>query len=128
MHIESDAMFIERLRQFNGTAEAILNNTELMRLFLPTLRADFRLNEAYAYVAEPPLDCPIAVFGGADDRIVPFGQMAGWRQQTAGRYTQRSLPGGHFFVQTAQQHLCRLIADELELGVAATLSHTGASD
>jgi medium-chain acyl-[acyl-carrier-protein] hydrolase len=119
MHLESDDVFIERLRLFNGTADAVLSNVELMRLFLPLLRADFRLNEAYTYAPEPPLDCPISVFGGRDDRVAPVEQMAGWREQTSGRYTERVLPGGHFFVQTAQAQLCRAIAEDLQPTLAA---------
>ena len=113
MHAESDEAFIARLRQFNGTAEEVLNNVELMELLLPTLKADFQLNEAYTYVDEPPLSCPISVFGGADDHIVPFEQMAGWRNQTTDRYTERKISGGHFFVHTAAERVCQAIAQDV---------------
>ncbi len=125
MYAETDAVFIQRLRQFNGTAEAILSNSDLMRLLLPVLKADFRLNEATTYVLEPPLSCPISVFGGEDDRVAPFEHMAGWRHQTLDRYVERKLPGGHFFVQTAQQQLCRAITEDLS--GAATLCPVSAS-
>ncbi|HEY9892631.1 MAG TPA: thioesterase domain-containing protein [Candidatus Sericytochromatia bacterium] len=33
--------FLQELRRFNGTPEAVLENAELIQLLLPTLRADF---------------------------------------------------------------------------------------
>lgn len=113
MYSESDAAFVERLRQFNGTADAILNNSELMRLFLPVLKADFQLNEAYCYTPEAPLQCPITRFGGALDRVAPIEQMAGWSEHTTVRSVQHTLPGDHFFVQSAQDRLCQAISEEL---------------
>ncbi|HEX8092144.1 MAG TPA: thioesterase domain-containing protein, partial [Blastocatellia bacterium] len=39
--------FIEELRRINGTPQAVLDNEELMQLFLPVLRADFEVCQTY---------------------------------------------------------------------------------
>jgi medium-chain acyl-[acyl-carrier-protein] hydrolase len=59
--------FIEELIRLNGTPPEVLDNPELMMMMIPLLRADFLLCESYTYKKEPPLDCPISVFGGLQD-------------------------------------------------------------
>ncbi len=62
IHALPEPEFKEELRRLNGTPTAILENAELMKLILPTLRADFAVIETYIYMNEPPLDCPIQHF------------------------------------------------------------------
>ena len=108
-----DAEFIEALRVLGGTADTALNNAELLRDFLPLLRADFAVVDTYEYLQEEPLDCPIRVFGGIDDREVPCDQLMAWRTQTRGEFTSRLFAGGHFYIQDVWE---KLIADiELKL-------------
>ena len=42
-----DEGFIEGLRRYEGTPKEILDNKELISIFLPTLRADFVIDEDY---------------------------------------------------------------------------------
>ena len=67
IHQLPEEEFVEDLRRFNGTPSAVLQNAELMQLFLPLLRADLALHETYSYIADEPLDCPISAFGGVED-------------------------------------------------------------
>lgn len=55
---------LAQLRRLNGTPTAVLENTELMQILVPILRADFAVLENSTYIDEPPLNCAIAVFGG----------------------------------------------------------------
>lgn len=66
--IKSD--FIAELRHYNFIPNAVLENQELMQLFLPILRADFAVLETYVYHHAPPLECPISVFGDLQDNKV----------------------------------------------------------
>ncbi|MES5955963.1 thioesterase domain-containing protein [Bacillus fungorum] len=45
LHHLPDDKFIKELHRFSGTPEAILQNRGLMEIFLPTLRADFTIDE-----------------------------------------------------------------------------------
>ena len=55
-----------------------------MRLLLPAIRADFEAIEKYRFNADqPPLDCPISVFGGLDDPRISREHLEGWALQTA---------------------------------------------
>jgi medium-chain acyl-[acyl-carrier-protein] hydrolase len=77
-----DVEFIEEMRRFSGTPKAVLDNPELMEVFLPLLRSDMRLYETYVYDHEAPLDCPISAFGGLEDEEVSREELAAWYDQT----------------------------------------------
>jgi medium-chain acyl-[acyl-carrier-protein] hydrolase len=107
------AEFVEALRQLNGTPEEVLGNEDLMALIVPMLRADFMLNEEYVYAAEPRLDCDILAFGGLADLETERQGMDDWREVTDGEFGLRMVPGGHFFIQTAQTLFLRMLSIEI---------------
>ncbi len=111
-----DHEFIDQLRRLNGTPETVLQNSQIMRMLLPVLRADFAVNETYTYTDEQPLDTPISAFGGVEDRRVNADGIEAWAAQTCGSFKLRMLPGDHFFIHTAQSQLLQAIAEDLTLG------------
>lgn len=110
-----DAEFLSTLRaRYGGLPEAAIAQKELMDLVLPTLKGDYGMAENYEYTKDEPLSCPISVFGGVDDRHISHEELEGWRQQTSGAFTHRTMPGGHFFVDRVQVPLISLILGDLE--------------
>jgi medium-chain acyl-[acyl-carrier-protein] hydrolase len=109
----SDVMFIEELRRLNGTPDVVLQNTALMELLLPMLRADFALYETYHYTADMRLSCPISAFGGLDDRQISIDHIAQWSEYSLEQFTIRMFPGDHFFVHSAQRSVLDAIASDL---------------
>jgi medium-chain acyl-[acyl-carrier-protein] hydrolase len=105
--------FIEALHKLKGTPIGVLEEPELMQLMLPLLRADFTLCETYTYTPETPLNCPISVFGGLQDSEVSRTHLEGWRAETTAAITLRMLPGDHFFLNTEEPLLLRILAQEL---------------
>jgi medium-chain acyl-[acyl-carrier-protein] hydrolase len=114
IHELPDAAFVEEMRRLQGTPEAVLQNADLMAFILPILRADFEACDLHVSAAEPPLPCPFHVYGGEHDQEVGAAALAGWREHTAGTFTQRTLPGTHFFVQTGRDLLLSDIAGHLQ--------------
>lgn len=108
------AKFIAALRELEGTPPDVLNNKELIDIYLPALKADFTLAETYTYTPGHPLDCPILAFGGRDDFQVTEAEIAAWREQTTGDFQLRMLKGNHFFLQSSAKLLLYEIARELE--------------
>lgn len=112
-----EAEFVAGLRRFEGIPEMVLQSEELMQLFLPTLRADFRIHEEYLHTDEPPLPCPIAVFGGLADGETTPESLDAWRLHTMGEFSVQMFPGGHFFLHPEQSALLlavnRLLAPHL---------------
>jgi medium-chain acyl-[acyl-carrier-protein] hydrolase len=105
--------FLEEIRRFNGTPREVLEHPELMQLFLPLLRSDFALCQTYVYRPEPPLDCPINVYGGVEDRDVPREHLEAWREQTSAAFTLRMFPGDHFFLRKFQPLLLDTFSQQL---------------
>jgi len=113
-----DAEFKEELRKLEGTPEAVLNNEELMELLIPMLRADFELNETYTYEPGAPLNCPISVYGGAQDRDVDRQSLEAWQEQASSGFSIQIFAGGHFFLQSEQTIVLQTLSHELKNIVA----------
>jgi surfactin synthase thioesterase subunit len=93
-----DAALVEEVRLLSGQQAEALNHPGLLRLTLPTLRADYRLLEDYAYVPGPELDCPVVALAGDRDPRVAVDTVARWERETRAGFAMRVLPGGHFFL------------------------------
>ena len=116
-----DAEFLEEVRRrYDGIPPEVLAEEELLQLLLPVLRADIQVLETYAYVKEPPLDCPISCFGGEDDPHVSLADLEAWRDETCGPLQVRTFPGGHFFVESARAAVLHALSRDL-----APLSSSG---
>ena len=113
LHTLSDAAFIDALRRLKGTPEELLQNSELMQLVLPTLRADFALCETYVYSREEPIDCPISTFAGLQENNLSRYELEAWRSQTQGDFKLQMFPGDHFFLKSAQRLLLTAIVNDL---------------
>jgi len=102
IHALPETELIAELRRYNGTPAAILDNTELMELLLPTIRADFALLETYRYQPQLPLTCSITALAGSQDPIVSSEEIAPWQVHTVGAFSLNVVSGGHFFVHKPQ--------------------------
>ena len=109
---------VKRLREFNGAPEESLQNDELLDLMLPTIRADFELCETYEYHRESPLECPMTIYGGAEDQEVESEGLVAWGEMTVGACKIRMFPGGHFYFNSPQSSFLQTFAgDLLQLGL-----------
>ncbi|PSB03955.1 putative thioesterase [Merismopedia glauca CCAP 1448/3] len=112
LHNLPEEAFIDKLRSFNGTPEAVLQNLDLMNLLIPILRADLGMCEKYTYQPEAPFNCPISCFGGLEDREAELEDLEGWKEHTSSSFHLRMLPGNHFFLlDTKQLVLSAVMAD-----------------
>jgi medium-chain acyl-[acyl-carrier-protein] hydrolase len=109
----SEAEFVEALRRLEGTPREVLDNPNLMQLILPALREDAAIYRNYIYAEEPPLDCPIRAYGGAEDPNVRQEHLAGWAVETTAAFAVRVFPGGHFYLQTHRQEFLAALALDL---------------
>lgn len=91
--------FIAELRRLNGTPEGVLADPRLLDLFLPLLRADFQVIEAYEYEIQRRLSCPITAYGSLHDVAASIQEMQVWQEHTVAEFQMRLFPGGHFFIQ-----------------------------
>lgn len=113
IHMLPYSEFIERLCEFEGIDEGVLQHAELMDFLLPILRADFMVCETYQYVNDEPLDCPLTVFGGTEDPHVSLSDLGAWRQQTKSRCRVQMFPGDHFFLKQFPHELFSAVTEDL---------------
>ena len=92
--------FIAELRNLNGTPREVLENPELLELFLGLLRADFELVDTYQYDPAEQLSCPITVYGGLHDKEVSEESCQAWKEQTSASCKVKMVEGDHFFIRT----------------------------
>jgi medium-chain acyl-[acyl-carrier-protein] hydrolase len=100
-------------QRYGGIPQAVMDDADLLRHFVPALRADIQLIETYRCAVEEPLPCPLTVFGGEQDASVNAQQLNAWQSLAGGGFRLELLPGGHFFPQTAREALLRSIARDL---------------
>ncbi len=103
----------ELQRRYNGVPNILIQNTEMLQLFLPIMRADMTICETYAYIDEAALNLPISAFGGLQDHHVSQDDIIFWRHQTSETFTLQMLNGDHFFLRDARIPLLNVIAEEL---------------
>ncbi|XP_055013169.1 S-acyl fatty acid synthase thioesterase, medium chain isoform X2 [Boleophthalmus pectinirostris] len=96
----SDEDFVRWMTSIGGTPPELLSNPEIMRLFLPTLKADLKVVESYRCIRpeQPLLSCPVTCFDGKDD--IPHDLQA-WKEITTGEFTVKMLDGSHFYLKEA---------------------------
>jgi medium-chain acyl-[acyl-carrier-protein] hydrolase len=99
LHDLPDADFLNAIRDFGGTPEAILQHQELVAMMLPIMRADIKLLETYQYEAEAPLDIPLYALGGLTDTVVARQNLLDWEQQGGGPWQSQFFPGNHFYIR-----------------------------
>lgn len=98
LHTLPDAEFLDRLnRIYRGIPEELLNNPEILDVFLPTIRADVSVVESYRFEEREPLECPISAFAGETDSSVTWQQLLAWKRQTRRQFAAHIFPGGHFY-------------------------------
>ncbi|BAU09023.1 thioesterase II family protein [Fischerella sp. NIES-3754] len=113
IHSLPEAEFIAELRRLNGTPQALLENDELMQLFIPLLRADFAVLETYVYTQQAPLNIPITAFGGLQDQEVSRDQIQAWQEQTSASFSLHMLPGDHFFLHSFYESILKIISQQI---------------
>jgi surfactin synthase thioesterase subunit len=113
LHTLPDPNFTEGLRGLNGTPREVLEDESLLRLFMPTLRADFAVNETYVASGGSPLSCPVSALTGTADPEVSVEEMAQWRSVTLGDFRLRVFYGDHFYLKSRPEDVLDAIRHDL---------------
>ncbi|MFF6994947.1 thioesterase II family protein [Streptomyces sp. NPDC008313] len=104
LHTLAAPAFLESVRRLGGTPPQLFDHPELVKLFLPVLRADFTLSETYTPLPGPPLDVPLWVCAGVDDPMVDDAGLRDWENHGAGDVSIEWLPGAHFLLDDPAFH------------------------
>ncbi|WP_145325702.1 thioesterase II family protein [Paenibacillus xylanexedens] len=100
-----DAELMLRLKELNGTPDWFFEEPELVKLSLPTIKADLELCECYFYQEHPILNIPIHAFGGTRDPEISEDSIKAWERHTMSDFQMKLLPGDHFFIHSSEELL-----------------------
>ncbi len=109
----NDGDFLNALRDLGGLPPGLAKHHEMLTLFLPVLRADFRLVEGYVHRDPPPLAVPLVAMAGSGDPLATPETARGWARHTASRFRVLPYAGDHFAITARggswQDTLCRAL-------------------
>jgi medium-chain acyl-[acyl-carrier-protein] hydrolase len=110
-----DAGFVaEMARRYGGLPAAVLEDAELLRLFLPAMRADIRAIEGYRLAPDHArLPVPFTLMGGTDDPQCSEAAWAGWRELSSVPIEMLRFPGGHFYFLDDRASMAQAIGARL---------------
>lgn len=98
IHKLPDDVFKERIIALGGTPVEILEYPELLDIFLPILRADYKAVETYAFKHnDADLGCDISILNGKQDDIT-FFEIAEWNRHTSQNCKIHMFEGRHFYI------------------------------
>ncbi|MFC9284891.1 thioesterase II family protein [Streptomyces collinus] len=104
------------LHHMGGTPPELLASKPYLDMILPVLLADLTVLAGPRDPDDRPLDCPVRLYLGAEDRGVDPERAALWREESDGDFTVHTFAAGHFFVQErAAETVQRLLADVAHL-------------
>lgn len=93
----TDSEVIARMRKLGVLPDPVSAHPELLRMLLPTLRADMALCLDYRDDGVG-LDCPIIAYSGSTDPLIEPGTMIEWRTRTDTFLGAIEFPGAHFYL------------------------------
>lgn len=111
VHEATDEAVVKELERVGGTYGDVLTDPEMLGMFLPAIRNDYKAAETYRYEPDEPLDCPVVVLTGDEDPYVTRDEAEAWRRHTTGGFTLHTLRGGHFFLAEHAAEVIRIISD-----------------
>ncbi|MBA0050627.1 thioesterase [Streptomyces sp. AJS327] len=113
VHLRDDQGVLEEVRRLTGTDPGLLRDEEVVRMIMPSLRADYRAIETYRHQPGTEPRCPVtALVGDADDRA-PVEDVRRWADHTRGEFALHVLPGGHFYLNTQWDAVAERVLDRL---------------
>lgn len=115
LYKKSDEEFFEHILSLGGMDQEVLSNQELLDIFLPIIKADYKIYETY--VTKPELAIPLTVditaFTGDFDHMVTYENIKEWERYTQGIVTVDIFNGGHFFIHNHTEKLISTINQTL---------------
>lgn len=108
----TDEELLADLSGLAGTEARLLDDADMRALFLPPLRADYRMLATYEFDGST-VACPVVSLTGDADPRVPVADAAAWAGHTTGRFDLHVFPGGHFYLADQWADVAEVLAKHL---------------
>lgn len=110
----SDKEFLKKINEYGGTPQEILDNNEILEIFLPILRNDFKSIDTYKYAERNvKIDCDISILTGSNDNI-QSNELIEWQYHTNKSCTFYTVKGNHFFINSNYTKVISIVNKTLE--------------
>lgn len=115
IYLLSDENFINEIINLNGTPDGFFDNVEFREIFIPILKADFRIISDLCYKAPPKkkISQNISVLYGSDEDI-DYESILAWGDYSLGTCDFHEIPGNHFFLNTSYTVVCQTVKDKIQ--------------
>ncbi|MER6169200.1 thioesterase II family protein [Streptomyces violaceorubidus] len=114
LHRKGDDALLREIRALDGTAQAALDDEDIVRMFLPSLRADYTAIELYRSAPGATVGCPVVALTGDTDPKTTVEEAGAWQEHTTGPFDLRVFEGGHFFVSERTDAVARVLSGQLD--------------
>ena len=103
-----DDLFLKEIISYDGIPKEIYDNKNFLRIFIGTLRNDFRLLESYENLTPSKILIPVSVLWGRKDKSIRQDQMKNWKQ-ICPDCNFFNYDGGHFFINSSEEQVLMTI-------------------
>ncbi|WP_193065047.1 thioesterase II family protein [Oceanobacillus oncorhynchi] len=91
---------LHQLQKLGGINPEFSKYPELLSLFLPIIRSDFKLVETYECIPSSPFNHDIYVMYGSEDTITSGPSLMEWDNYTNSSCFYKEIEGDHFFIDS----------------------------
>lgn len=110
LHRLPDDEFIAELREDSAAPDEFFESPELIKLFLPLLRADYALSETYRYRPGEPLSARLVLLSGTEDDSMTAADRQAWACECSGNCLWHEVRGDHFFVTHSPKAVTAIVS------------------
>lgn len=108
-----DYDFMRKVIELGGTPEELINNKELLEVFLPVIRSDFKIFENYTYKErKDKIECDVSILNGKQDSI-NLKEILSWRDHVCKGFKVYNFEGNHFFINDNVENITNVINNTL---------------
>lgn len=104
--------FLSKIVEMGGVSKDLCNE-EILDIFYPILKSDFKMNEDYRNILRQKLTCDIVVYNGSDDKYIDNVSLYKWANYTTGNCFIHTINGDHFFINSNKEVLLRDLLNRL---------------
>jgi surfactin synthase thioesterase subunit len=111
-HLLPENELIEELKSLGGLSDEVSNEPDIIKFFLPIIRADFHAVETYQHVKGENFDIPINVAIGTEEKVT-LEEAKSWQMETRVPIELIQFHGNHFFIFDHTERIMKLITEKL---------------
>lgn len=104
-----DYDFMKKVMDLGGTPEELMKDKELLEIFLPIIRNDFKILETYNYKKrENKIECDVSILNGKQDSI-NLEEILAWKNHVCKSFKVYRFEGNHFFINNNIENITSII-------------------